>query len=34
VTVQVTGSSALLRRMWRVLDLDQLAPLTFLEMTA
>jgi ABC-type transporter Mla MlaB component len=34
VTVQVTGSSALLRRVWRVLDLDQLAPLIFLEMTA
>jgi ABC-type transporter Mla MlaB component len=34
VTVQVTGSSALLRQMWRVLDLDQLAPLTFLEMPA
>ena len=34
VTVQVTGSSALLRRMWRVLDLDQLAPVTFLEMPA
>jgi ABC-type transporter Mla MlaB component len=34
VTVQVTGSSMLLRRMWRILDLDQLVPLIFLEMTA
>jgi ABC-type transporter Mla MlaB component len=33
-TVQVTGSSALLRRVWRVLDLDQLAPLIFREVTA
>jgi ABC-type transporter Mla MlaB component len=34
VTVRVTGSSRLLRRMWQVLDLDRLAPLTFVEMTA
>jgi hypothetical protein len=34
VTVRVTGSTALLRQMWRVLDLDQLAPLTFLETPA
>ena len=34
VTVTVTGSSRLLRRMWQVLGLDRLAPLTFVEMTA
>ena len=34
VTVRVADSSRLLRRMWQVLDLDRLAPLTFVEMTA
>jgi ABC-type transporter Mla MlaB component len=34
MTVRVTGSSRLLRRMWQVLDLDRLAPLSFVEMTA
>jgi hypothetical protein len=29
VPVEVTGSSALLRRMWQVLDLDRVAPVTF-----
>jgi hypothetical protein len=27
--VEVTGSSALLRRMWQVLDLARIAPVTF-----
>ena len=34
VAVEVTGSSRLLRRMWQVLGLDRLAPLTFVEMSA
>ena len=29
VSVEVTGASALLRRMWQVLDLDRVAPVTF-----
>jgi ABC-type transporter Mla MlaB component len=31
VTVQMTGSSLLLRRMWQVLGLEQVAPVTFEE---
>lgn len=34
VAVEVTGSSALLRRMWDVLDLARLAPVTFAEALA
>ena len=34
IAVRVTGSSRLLRRMWQILDLDRVAPLTFVEMTA
>jgi ABC-type transporter Mla MlaB component len=34
VRVEVSGSSLLLRRMWQVLGLERLAPLTFVEMTA
>ena len=29
VPVEITGSSSLLRRMWGLLDLDQMAPVTF-----
>jgi anti-anti-sigma regulatory factor len=31
LTVQVTGSSRLLRRMWQVLGLDQVAPVAFVD---
>jgi MEDS: MEthanogen/methylotroph, DcmR Sensory domain/STAS domain len=34
VTVEVVGSSALLRRMWRVLGLDRVAPVRFAEVAA
>jgi ABC-type transporter Mla MlaB component len=34
LAVQVAGASPLFRRMWQVLDLDRLAPLSFVEMTA
>jgi anti-anti-sigma factor len=34
VAVHVTGASHLLRRMWQVLGLDRVAPLTFVESTA
>jgi ABC-type transporter Mla MlaB component len=34
VTVELTGSSALLRRMWQVLDLDRVAKVTFAEARA
>lgn len=34
VPLQVTGSSALHRRMWRILELDQLVPVTFAEASA
>jgi hypothetical protein len=34
VPVRVVGSSALHRRMWRILELDQLAPVTFAEASA
>jgi anti-anti-sigma factor len=31
VTVEVTGASGLLRRMWQILDLDRVAPVGFAE---
>ena len=34
VAVEVSGSSALLRRVWRVLGLERVAPLRFVESTA
>lgn len=34
VAVQVTGASRLLRRMWHVLGLEELAPVTFVEIAA
>jgi anti-anti-sigma regulatory factor len=34
VAVHVTGASPLLRRVWQVLGLDRVAPLTFVELTA
>jgi hypothetical protein len=34
VPLRVTGSSALQRRMWRILELDQLVPVTFAEASA
>jgi hypothetical protein len=34
VTVEVTGGSGLLRRMWQILDLDRVAPVGFAEARA